>query len=143
MIASPRPGLPSVLRHQGNVAEHECADARREAVEEVLHRAAARRGPEHAHVEHGVTKAKRLSAGSTRGSPDDPTEHKPGDTRPYVIRLRVSKTKADCGGLAWPCVACLGPSKPLNRRAFVTKGVPRRQVVPLRPSDFESRTPRH
>jgi len=41
-----------MLRHRGVVAEHERAEARRKAVEEVLDRTAACRGLEHPHVEH-------------------------------------------------------------------------------------------
>jgi hypothetical protein len=53
-------GVSSVLRHQGDIAEHERTDARRETVEEALYRAAARRGLEQPDVEHEGTIAKRL-----------------------------------------------------------------------------------
>jgi len=55
------------------------------------------------------------------------------------IRLHtVSKPQADSRGPARPRVACPGSSTPLSRRAFVTRDVPRRQVMALRLSTFDS-----
>ncbi len=62
--------------------------------------------------------------------------------RPFGLQT-VSKNLVDLRGLAAPDVKGTRNRKPLSPRALVTKGVPRRQVAPLRFSGFDSRRLHH